>query len=717
MPLLVVAAAWLAQGAVLGNGWVWDDAVAVRDDPEIARGVASVPSLFVRNWFGETDDVGLYRPLVSATLALDATVFGVSDPFGFHLTNLFLHGLVCVALLALLHRLLPARPVVAAAGALLFAIHPLHTGTVSWIVARGDLLAALFSALAALVWLRPGPLGAGRVVLTAALVFLALCGKEMAAPLPLALVLLDAGARGEGLLRAARRRGWAWLLLLVPLAGWLALRGAASPSFGAAPGMEALAGRDVGERVLVGLYGLARTAWNLAVPAGLSADRSDDPLYEPGSEIPAAYVWVAMLALAALAVAVGRRVVGRGGIPSASWLLFALLSLPVLQVVPLGTIHEDRFAYLPALAFVPILGVAVETILAARPRILGVAACAAVAAAFVAGSVAVARDWRDDRSFNEALLERNPGHRYALHRLARWHLDEGRTALLAAAERPVTGANDVPERREARARFAQAERLAERALSIPSRRHSSPIWRTLADARLGRDDAAAAVVAFRTALEKKRVRLDGRSVPYQQVTDPADVHRVAPADARFMGETWYRLGVAHLASGDESEALGAFRQAALWLPDVVEYQQRAGAEFLKAGLPAEALPFLEQAARVAVGPAAVEARRVHRETLSLVRRTADDWFEKGVAALRRVDGQNEALAAFEAAAQARPNFVRARIEAAKLLGDWKGNLRAAIDQLDRARRTIAAAPDDPDAQALRAEVERLRAKYEAEFGR
>jgi tetratricopeptide (TPR) repeat protein len=716
MPLLVVAAAWLAQGAVLGNGWVWDDAVVVRDDPDLARGVAAIPRLVSRNWYGETDDVGLWRPLVSATLAVDASVFGTDDPFGFHLTNLFLHGLVCVALLAVLHRLLPGRPVVAAAGALLFAVHPLHTGTVSWIVARGDLLAALFSCLAALVFLRPGAPTLGRTLATAALVFLALCGKEMAAPLPAALVLLDAGGRGEGLPRALARRGWAYLLLLVPLAAWFALRSTVSPTLGAAPGMQALADRERGERLVVGLHGLARTAWSLAVPAGLSGDRSDDPLYEPGSEIPSAHVWVAMAVLALTAVAVARHALRRGGVLSAAWVLFVVLSAPVLQVVPLGAIHEDRFAYVPSLAFVAVLGVAAEALVAARPRALGVAACASAVVAFAAASVVAARDWRDDRAFNEALLERQPAHRMALHRLARWHLDEARVALAIAASRPVAAGEDVPERREAREHLAEAQRIAERALSIPSRRHSAPIWRTLADARLQSDQAAAAAVAYETALEKKRVRLDGRSVPYQAVTDPEQVGRVAEADARFMGDTWYRLGVARLATGDEEKALGAFRQAALWRPDVVEYQQRAGAEYLKAGMPREALPFLARAAEIAVGRDAAEARRVYRDTQSLVRKTADDWFERGVEALRRVDGQEDALDAFEAATVARPNFVRARIEAAKLQGDWKGNLRAAIEHLHRARQTIEASPDDPEAQALRDEVERLRAKYEAEFG-
>jgi tetratricopeptide (TPR) repeat protein len=720
MPLLVVAAAWLAQGPVLQNGWVWDDGPAVRDEENVRRGLAGVPALVTRNWYGDTDDVGLYRPVVGATLAIEAEVHGPDEAFGFHLTNLFLHGLVAVALLALLHRLLPDRPVVAAATAILFAVHPLHTGTVSWLVARADLLAALLSLAAALLWLRPGALRAGAVLGAALCVFLALGSKEMAAPLPGALLVLDLAARREGLGRTLARRGWAYLVLLVPLAAWFALRSAASGSFGTAPGMAALGDRDLGERLVVGLAGLARTAWNLAVPAGLSGDRSDDPLYEPGTPIPTAYVFVAVAILLALGIALYRAATGRGRVVPVAWTLFVLLSLPVVQAVPLGVLHEDRFAYLPSLALLAVGGVAVETLLSSRPRALAWGACGAVALALVAASWSTAADWRDDRRFNEALLERNPRHRPALNRLGRWHLDEGAAAIELAAQERVTGAPQ-PRRwvEEGNRHVAQAVRLLERATLLPSRRQSASIWRNLADARLRREEHAEAAQAYRTALSKKRVRLDGVSVPYQDVGDD-DVQRVARPDARFMGETWHRLGLALTVADDREGALRALRQAALWLPDNGRFQFRAGAALVEAGRRREAHPFLDRAIDLLSGAEGAQARRTYDENVAQLRTLADQYFEKGLRDLRRADGQRDAIEAFEDAVAIQPNHVLAIVQLARLEAEWKGNYRAARDRLRQARAVIdeeASRPGAPDFSLERQEIEALEKKVETEAQR
>src|SRR5262245_57489227 len=190
MPLLVVALAWAAHGGVLQNGWVWDDAIVVRDGDDIPRGFAAIPGLLAAPWGGEEHAVGIFRPLVSVTLALQAGLHGALDAFPFHLANLFLHGAAAVLLLAVLSRLLPVRPVLASSAALLFAVHPAHAGTVSWIVARGDLLAAVFGLAGVLAWTRPGASRVSSVAWTSLAFFAALLSKEAGAMLLPVLVVL-----------------------------------------------------------------------------------------------------------------------------------------------------------------------------------------------------------------------------------------------------------------------------------------------------------------------------------------------------------------------------------------------------------------------------------------------------------------------------------------------------------------------------------------------
>jgi hypothetical protein len=92
---------------------------------------------FAEPYFGPGSS-SYYRPLVTASYVLDAQWSGVRA-LGYHATNVVLHAAVSVLVLWLLLRLglgaLPSR-----SAALLFAVHPLQTASVAWIVGRNDLL-------------------------------------------------------------------------------------------------------------------------------------------------------------------------------------------------------------------------------------------------------------------------------------------------------------------------------------------------------------------------------------------------------------------------------------------------------------------------------------------------------------------------------------------------------------------------------------------------
>ena len=46
LPLLVLCGAWVAQGGVLENDWVRDDAALVRDNPVLHQGLRGLPDVF-----------------------------------------------------------------------------------------------------------------------------------------------------------------------------------------------------------------------------------------------------------------------------------------------------------------------------------------------------------------------------------------------------------------------------------------------------------------------------------------------------------------------------------------------------------------------------------------------------------------------------------------------------------------------------------------------
>ena len=87
----------------------------MRDNPLI-RHLRDVPALFTHDYWAPTMEVGLYRPLVTTSYALDYAL-AERSPRGYHLTNIAADGLVNVLVWALYVRL-TADPFVAAAGLL-----------------------------------------------------------------------------------------------------------------------------------------------------------------------------------------------------------------------------------------------------------------------------------------------------------------------------------------------------------------------------------------------------------------------------------------------------------------------------------------------------------------------------------------------------------------------------------------------------------------------
>jgi len=172
----------------LKNGFMptWDDNRYVTENPIIQHlNLQSVGHIFTRQVNGT------YVPLPLLTYAVEYNLFGL-HPVPFHVTNLLLH-LLCTLLVFQLFRLLKMNILFAAAGALLFSIHPMRVESVAWITERKDVLYSLFY-LAALVthiqYIRSGQ-DKKFYRLTLLFFFLALLSKIEAVTLPLSLLLID----------------------------------------------------------------------------------------------------------------------------------------------------------------------------------------------------------------------------------------------------------------------------------------------------------------------------------------------------------------------------------------------------------------------------------------------------------------------------------------------------------------------------------------------
>src|SRR5262249_54740012 len=311
--------------------------------------------------------------LVSLSYFLDLHVWGL-NPFGFHLTNLLAHLATALAVLVLARRL-TGNLLAASIAGVAFALHPVHTESVTFISGRTDVLSTLLFLLARLGLARCGG-GGSALALAGSLgtFFLALTAKEVAVTLPLLLVL--------------------WDLLVTPRDS-RAMTDAAAPRFGP---LTRAAGRYGAYGAVIGLYLVIRMlslgslvesdpgvwgslltrlltttkivasyAWMVLVPFPANAHRVIVPVVAP----PPLAWWGAAVFLAALLTATAWAVLRapRWGF-CALWFWLTLIPSVGVNLLPLPTaVMAERFLYLPSVGFCVLLGMGLSRALGAAGAI------------------------------------------------------------------------------------------------------------------------------------------------------------------------------------------------------------------------------------------------------------------------------------------------------------------------------------------------------------
>ncbi len=577
-----------AYAASLTNGFVFDDGAAIVRNETIRsladwRAVLSPP-------LKATGATG--RPGVNLTLAVNYALGGL-DPRGYHLANLCIHLLAALVLLGLVRRTLlrtgPAGAAlpVAAGTAALWALHPLVTESVTFVIQRSESLAGLCYLLTLYAFVRAADAtGAAATRWRLAMVGACLVGvfaKEIMVTAPVIVWLYDR-TFVSGSFRDAWRHHGRWHLALaatwLPLA-WLVWHGSErGGSVGFGLGVSSWDYALTQCRAIVHYLRLA--AW----PHPLVAD------YGTAVETRWLAVLPQALGLAALAAATAlalwrRPVAGFAG----AW--FLLILAPSSSVVPLATqtMAEHRM-YLPLIAVVAAAVVGLHRW--AGPRIFA----GLFALAFAFGWLTARRnaDYRDELTLWRATVAACPGNPRAHNELG--------IALEAA------GRNT-----EAVEQFEAARRLN------PDDADVHYNLGTLL-ANLGRD--AEATRELETALRLSPGMADAQ-VNLGNLALRAG--RPAGALARFQAALRLKpdLVAAEMGVGNAclqldrlAEAMEAYRAALRLDPRHVTAYNNLGTACLRAGRYAEAAAAFDEALRI--DPGLVPAR----ENRELVRRLASE---------------------------------------------------------------------------------------------
>jgi Flp pilus assembly protein TadD len=418
---LVLFVALTAYANSLGNGFAYDDNLMVALNPVVTEGQWG-EALLGPYWRSAREGSGLYRPVTVASFTASWALWR-GNPLGFHVVNVLLHALVSLLVLALLTRFV--APIGALAGALLFAIHPVHVEAVANVVGQSELLATLSVLAACMLYLAGvdwGPaMRALRLAGLSGLYLVGLGAKEIAVTLPALLVLLELYRPGEVSTRARLRRAVPVVLSLgAVLAAYLVLRWSVLGTVTGEVPAPALRGLSGPERLLTALSVWPEYLRLMVFPVSLSAD------YAPGVLVISRSVTAGVLlgagvlsAWVVLAVALFRRapVVSLG----LAWFAFTVLPVSNL-VVPSGVLLAERTLYLPSAGAAMVAAALVAAAAgsrSARTRLLAGALTAVVGVGFFVRTVSRNPSWLSTYAMVNTLAMEHPESYMALqHRAA-----------------------------------------------------------------------------------------------------------------------------------------------------------------------------------------------------------------------------------------------------------------------------------------------------------
>lgn len=358
-----------AYGPALRAEFVSDDTNAIVENEWVVGDLDPVGIFRNQSWWGagRADSAG-YRPGATLSFALSRVTAG-NEPAGYRIANYVLNAL-CAALLFSLARLLGLAPVAAGAAALLFAVLPIHSEAVIWIVGRAELGAALgflVATIAALVHRQSGSVAALPVAGAAVLVGLTFKENTITALAMPVVFLLALGRDGD----STRRTGAALAAMIAGAVVYTLLRATTLGPVGDWQGGSLLDNPlsvvDAGTRFLGALAVLGRYVWLTFWPTSLSIDYSWNALGVGPGFVANGDSVVALLFLAACVWAIwkgpGRRDVVAVGLGLAA----ASYSIVSNTVFVLGTMLGERLFFLPTAGICLALAAMAEPMLTATP--------------------------------------------------------------------------------------------------------------------------------------------------------------------------------------------------------------------------------------------------------------------------------------------------------------------------------------------------------------
>jgi protein O-mannosyl-transferase len=505
LPLAICGLAFLIYLRSLFCGFEGDDFPQIVNNPQVQSWVY-LPKLLGSNlWSQLSDRPGqFYRPIFSVWMLLVHTCGGLA-PWFWHLSSILLH-VAATWLVFRICRRLTGSDAGAAAGAAIFAVHPIHVDAVSWVSASCELLFSI-SALAAMLTLLDPPLldtdadkdkdkdkdkkngraedGRDNFLLSRVWLSAVWCGaglfaKEtgitMLAILPaIAWIQLKEHAAGsQRFWRAAFPYG-------VVTAGYLAVRWAVMHHVRSASAEHSWTTVVFSAPSILFFY-LKKLffPWNLAGTYVNPLTASPTPLF--WLQLSALVIGAAVIAWLAIRY---RSFFGLGfGLAAALIVIPVLPALAVVRIYQQGSMTNDRYLYLPSAGASLLVALIVQKVwsLERLARVMAIVVVSLVFITFSVMTISQQKYYQDDIAFDSRVIEVSPSDAFAMGELGNVYMDQGQPDL--ALEQFQRASQIAPDDQKVKSylarglfaagKYGEAETVLKRILQSPQ---LTPAWR------------------------------------------------------------------------------------------------------------------------------------------------------------------------------------------------------------------------------------------------
>ena len=703
-PLLVVAAAWFAYHNSFTGSYFHDDFGSIPENPSIRQLWPLGKPLSPPQRGGLTVEG---RPLINLSLAINYAVGGY-NVWSYHLLNLSVHILAALTLLGIVRRTLlrpklrsrlgAAADELALAVAVLWAVHPLQTEAVTYIVQRAESIMGLFYLLTLYCFIRgtESPRTALWCGLSVTACGLGMACKEVMVSAPVMVLLYD-----RTFVSGSFRESWRQRRPLYGglFATWIVLGFLVIQTLGTALGKAQRLGLTWWQYLAtepgVILYYLRLAAW----PHPLRLDRVWPVARAWTSILPAAIVIVILLVATVWAC---RRNSAWGF--AGAW--FFLILAPSSSVIPLLNIIYEHRMYLPLAAVIAVTVLGLYSM--AGRRSLAVFAIAVIGLGFLTWQRN--QDYHRDPHFSlgialekagripEAISEfeqaqrSNPGDAEAHFNLGTilektGRLPEAMTQYEEAVRlNPdyVEAHNNLGVLLTRLGRVPEAMEQYQRALAIDS--DHSGTYQNLGNALLDLGRVPEAIEQYEQAVRltpdsaEAHFNLAVALIRSGRIPEAVDQCNMALQIRPDYPEADYNFGVALMGLGHVPEAMTHWERAIQLRPDYAEAHDRLGTALVVLGRTTEAIAHWEQALRFKPDDAGAhynlglamallgrrpEAIEHWEAALQIQPDYAEAHYNLGVA-LEQAGRVQEAITHFQRALQIKPDYTEARNQLAHL---------------------------------------------------